>query len=139
MTAQRRRSGGRADRLAQRAAGPVNPCPPGQHSGRYKPLGDTEIAAIYDTALRLLEELGMGDVPDRLAEDLRRAGAEDRGDGRLRFPRALVEDAIAQAAKTFPLHARDAARSIEIGGDRVYFGTGGAAVQTLDLETGLYR
>ncbi|MEM1431680.1 MAG: trimethylamine methyltransferase family protein, partial [Pseudomonadota bacterium] len=47
--------------------------------------------------------------------------------------------AIAQAAKTFPLHARDAARSIEIGGDRVYFGTGGAAVQTLDLETGLYR
>jgi trimethylamine--corrinoid protein Co-methyltransferase len=50
-----------------------------------------------------------------------------------------VEDAIARAAKRFVLHGRDPARSIEVGGDRVYFGTGGAAVQTLDLDTGLYR
>ena len=49
------------------------------------------------------------------------------------------EDAIAAAAKSFVLHGRDEARSIEVGGDRVHFGTGGAAVQTLDLESGLYR
>ena len=40
------------------------------------------------------------------------------------------------AAKTFTLHGRDEARSIEVGGDRVHFGTGGAAVQTLDLDSG---
>ena len=30
-------------------------------------------------------------------------------------------------------------RSIEVGGDSVHFGTGGAAVQTLDLNSGDYR
>ena len=29
--------------------------------------------------------------------------------------------------------------SIEVGGDKVYFGTGGAAVNTLDPDSGLYR
>ena len=59
--------------------------------------------------------------------------------GRILFPPALVETAVDQAAKTFVLHGRDPDRSIEVGGNRVYFGTGGAAVQTLDMASGLYR
>ena len=55
------------------------------------------------------------------------------------FPRAMTEDVIAKAPKKFTLHGRDEARSIEIGGQTVHFGTGGAAVQTLDLDSGLYR
>jgi trimethylamine--corrinoid protein Co-methyltransferase len=55
------------------------------------------------------------------------------------FPKSLVEEAIDQAAKRFVFHGRDPARSIEVGGDKVYFGTGGAAVQTLDIDTGRYR
>ncbi|MEO1199859.1 MAG: trimethylamine methyltransferase family protein [Pseudomonadota bacterium] len=139
MNAPRRRAGGRRDRLQQRAAGPANPCPPGQRGGRYQPLSTPEIEAIYDTALRLLEDLGMGEVPERLKQDLLSAGAVERDNDRVCLPRPLIEDAIAAAAKTFVLHGRDEDRSIEIGGDRVYFGTGGAAVQTLDLDTGLYR
>jgi trimethylamine--corrinoid protein Co-methyltransferase len=46
---------------------------------------------------------------------------------------------VAAAPKTITLHGRDPARSIEVGGDRVHFGTGGAAVQTLDLDSGDYR
>lgn len=132
--------GGRAQRLKQRAAKPViNPCPPGQVGGAYRPLSGTDIEAIYDTALKLLEHVGMGEVPARLEQDLLRAGARKRDDGRILLPSPLVERAIRDAAKAFTLHGRDPARSIEVGGDRVYFGTGGAAVQTLDLETGLYR
>ncbi|WP_170381982.1 trimethylamine methyltransferase family protein [Ruegeria atlantica] len=134
-----KRSGRRA-RHAQRAAKPVvDPCPPGQSGGMFKPLTQPEIQQIYDTALRLLETLGMGDVPDRLAAELRAAGAQPGEPGRLIFPRNMVERAIATAAKTFTFHGRDQARSIEVGGDRVFFGTGGAAVQTLDMESGLYR
>ena len=55
------------------------------------------------------------------------------------MPRSLTEDAIAKAAKKFVLHGRDETRSIEVGGNKVYFGTGGAAVQTLDLDSGTYR
>ncbi|WP_377190611.1 trimethylamine methyltransferase family protein [Ruegeria meonggei] len=134
------RRSGRQARHAQRAAKPVvDPCPPGQSGGAFKPLTPSEIDQIYDTALRLLETLGMGNVPDRLAADLRAAGALPGTQDRLLFPRAMVERAIATAAKTFTFHGRDAGRSIDVGGDRVYFGTGGAAVQTLDIDSGLYR
>ncbi len=139
MSDKPRRSGRNA-RLAKRAAPPtVNPAPPGQRGGQYRPLSETDLRQIYDTALRLLAELGMGEVPDRLRADLLGAGAQSRDDGRVVFPKALVEDCIAKAAKKFTLHGRDPDRSIEVGGDKVYFGTGGAAVNTLDLDTGLYR
>ncbi|MFZ7094002.1 trimethylamine methyltransferase family protein [Primorskyibacter sp. 2E233] len=131
---------GRSERMALRAAKPVvDPCPPGQIGGSYKPLTDEDIRRIYATALDLLERLGMGEVPPRLQADLITAGAVDNGADRLLFPPTLVERAVDQAARTFVLHGRDPARSIEVGGNRVYFGTGGAAVQTLDLDSGLYR
>ncbi|MEM6891843.1 MAG: trimethylamine methyltransferase family protein [Pseudomonadota bacterium] len=140
MDGQRRKRGGRDARLAQRAAKPVyDPCPPGQIGGAYKPLDEAELRRIFDTALDILEKLGMGEVPDRLKADLRASGATDNEKGRVLFPPALVEDAIDHAAKTFVLHGRDPSRSIEVGGSRVHFGTGGAAVQTLDIESGLYR
>lgn len=139
MRASRRRAGGREDRLRQRAKGPANPCPAGQPGGQYKPLSEDGLQAIYDTALRLLSEVGMGETPARLENDLIRLGATADGKGRVLIPRDLVEEAIAAAPKQFTLHGLDPARSIDIGGDRVHFGTGGAAVQTLDLDTGLYR
>ena len=80
----------------------------------------------------------MGEVPDRLKVDLLAAGATEKND-RVLIPNALVEQCIRTAAKKFTFHGRDPDRSIEVGGEKVYFGTGGAAVQTLDMESGLYR
>ena len=135
-----RRSGGRAARVAKRAVPvAVNPAAPGQRGGQYQPLSLTDCHKIYDTALRLLSDLGMGEVPTRLWDDLIAAGCTDLGNARIGMPRPLVEDIIDKAAKTFPLHGRDPNRTIEVGGDKVYFGTGGAAVNTLDRDTGLYR
>lgn len=132
--------GGRKSRHALRAAKPlIDPCPPGQRGGQYRPLSDDDLQAIYGTALRLLAELGMGEVPDRLAAVFVKNGATQHANGRVTLPPDLVARAMARAPKSFPLHGRDPARSITVGDDRVYFGTGGAAVQTLDLESGLYR
>lgn len=134
-----RRAGGRADRVARRRLPPlVNPCPPGQIGGAYRPLSEAQMRAIYETALRLLSELGMGEVPDVLARQFLACGAERAGD-RVLFPREMVERIVAMAAGDFIFHGRDPARSIHVGGERVYFGTGGAAVQTLDLDSGTYR
>lgn len=70
----KRRSGGRTARVAKRAVPPaVNPAPPGQVGGMYRPLTETDLRNIYDTALRLLSELGMGEVPDRLRNEIGRA------------------------------------------------------------------
>lgn len=126
--------------MAQRRAKPLfDPCPPGQAGGAYKPLTEADLNAIYDTALTILARLGLGEAPDRLSCDLLKIGAQEGGQDRILFPPALVQEAVDHAAKTFTLHGRDPARSIEVGGNRVHFGTGGAAVQTLDLDTHLYR
>lgn len=140
MATPRGRRAGRKGRLAQRAEKPaLDPCPPGQPGGAYKPLTGIELERIYNTALDLLEKLGIGEAPDRLRTDLLAIGAQESVEGRILFPPQLVEQAIDQAAKTFVLHGRNETRSIEVGGNRVYFGTGGAAVQTLDLQSGQYR
>ncbi len=136
-----RRSGGRRARTAARTAEiqEVNPCPPGQTGGTYRPLDDAAVAAIYQTALRILEDVGMAEVPDSFQRVALAKGARLTELGRLAFPRALVEDTIAGAAPGFVYHGRDPRHDIEIGGSRVYFGTGGAAVQTLDRDSGGYR
>ena len=55
------------------------------------------------------------------------------------FHKSFIEDIIDGAAKSFMFYGRDPKYDFEVGGDKVYFGTGGAAVQTLDIDTGLYR
>ena len=125
---------------AERSRAPeVNPAPSGAAGGQYKPLTPDQIEAVYTTAFRMLEELGMGDSPEPLIERSIACGAHLNDKGRLCYPRAMVEDIIVKACKTFVFHGRDPQHSIEVGGDSVYFGTGGAAVQTLDPDSGAYR
>ncbi len=137
---RRRRGGGRKAKLAERSKPPaVNPAPPGPVGGQYRPLTEDQLERIHDTALRMLAELGMGDAPPALTERALEHGATINDLGRLCFSRGMVEDIIDGACWSFVLHGRDDRYSFEVGGDRVYFGTGGAAVQTLDLDTHLYR
>ena len=116
-----------------------DPCPPGPIGGQYKPLNDKQVQDIYHTALRILSELGMGEAPDRLTDQAIKCGAQINELGRLCFPQAMVEDIIDGAAKQFVYYGRETKHDFELGGERVYFGTGGAAVQTLDIVTGDYR
>ena len=137
---QRPGSKSRAEKLAQRIKPPaINPAPPGPVGGQYKPLTDQQIRQIYDTSLRMLAELGMGDAPQQLTDQALKCGATINHLGRLCFSRSMVEDIIAGACKSFVLHGRNPQYSFEVGGDRVFFGTGGAAVQTLDIDSHSYR
>lgn len=132
---------GRAARVARRTAEEpeVNPCPPGQRGGAYRPLSEPGILAVLQTAFRILDEIGMAEVPAVVQDRALARGARINALGRLGFPPALVEEIIGGAAKSFVFHGRDPRHDFEIGGDRVFFGTGGAAVQTLDLDSGRYR
>mgnify|MGYP000727013613 CR=1 FL=1 len=56
------------------------------------------------------------------------AGAVQGDDGRIRFPRALVEDMLAIAARDITLYARDAKQDLHLTGTNVHYGTAGAAV-----------
>ena len=67
------------------------------------------------------------------------AGGWIDGDGRLRYPRALVEDVIARAPRRFVLPGQDPRHDMEVGGSRVHMGTGGAAPMVVDFDSGTYR
>jgi len=137
----KRKTGGREGRIAARNAEvkQYTPAAQGQIGGQYKPLSEKELQDILDTAYRILEEIGMAEVPQVVMDAALEQGCHINALGRLSYPRSFVEDMIAGACKKFTLHGRDPQYDIEVGGDKVYFGTGGAAVQTLDLDTGLYR
>ena len=136
-----KRGAGRAARHKQRqTAGAIpHPCPPGQIGGAYTPLTQQNIIDITDAAFRLLENLGMGEVPDYLEEAALELGGHLNADGRLCFKRELVEEIIEGTPSEFTLHARDPKHDLQIGGNKVFYGTAGAAVQTLDMDTQLYR
>ena len=125
---------------AKRAQAPeVSPCPPGPSGGQYKPLSDSDIEKIYQAALNILCEIGMAESPPALQQQALDCGAFLNDAGRLCYPATMVEEIIAGACKQFTFFGRDNKHDIEVGGDRVYYGTGGAAVQTLDLDTHTYR
>ena len=136
------RSGGRAARRAARAAplaDHLRPIRPGMSGGQYTPLTAADVDRIHDTALHALETIGLADAPDSGIAYLTGAGAVLGDDGRIRFPRALVEDAIASANRTVVLHGRDPQYDLELSGTRVHYGTAGAAVHLVDAEGRHYR
>lgn len=138
----RRRSGGRSGRIARRQAPPSaeeRAVRPGLAGGAFKPLTEGDMQALFDTALGLLEDVGMGLPIKEFVDVVTAAGGSLDDNGRLRYPRRLVHQAIETAAKEFVWHAIDEDKSIEISADKVYFGTGGAAVLMLDHETSQYR
>jgi len=102
-------------------------------------LSDADLNTIVDTAFSILADIGMSEVPASFEALALEKGATLNDLGRLSFSRAMMEDIIDGAAKGFVFYGRDPKHDFELGGDKIYFGTGGAAVQTLDLETGSYR
>jgi trimethylamine--corrinoid protein Co-methyltransferase len=142
-TAQRSgRGGGRAARIAARAAPlaeNLRPVRAGLQGGRYNPLGEADCRRIHAAALDALEQIGFGEAPPSAIEILTRAGATMGEDGRIRFPRALVEDMLGIAARGITLHGRDPRHDLVLQGARVHFGTAGAAVFVVDDEKRAYR
>jgi len=106
--------------------------------GQYKPLTDREVERIHEASLTVLERTGVRvDEPDAL-ELFRGAGADVR-ENRVRLSRSLVEDAIDKAPSKVVLAGRDPEHDLILEDARVHIGTGGAALQVLDLETGEIR
>ena len=99
MTTTSRRQGGRAARKALRAAPlaeDLRPVRSGMTGGSYAPLSAADCQNIHQAALQILEEIGLADAPQSGVEILTGAGALLGDDGRIRFPRALVEDMLAK-------------------------------------------
>ncbi len=112
---------------------------PGLVGGRYQPLTRSEMDRIHTTVLDVMEQIGFADAIPSMIELVTAAGGWVDEDGRLHYPRSLVEDVIARAPRSFVLPGQDDAHDMEVGGGRVHTGTAGAAPLILDFETGRHR
>ena len=136
-----RRSRGRGGASARRAArgGTVLPTPKPAILRRvpvYEPFGEDQLRAIESNADRLLEKVGIEFRDDDEALGVwRDAGASVEGT-RVRFPPGLCRELIRTAPERFTQHARNPARSVEIGGDSTVFAPvyGPPFVRALDGE-----
>ena len=137
-----RRAGGRAARVAMREAPPAPEARavwPGMPGGAFRPLSEGQCDDVFESALGLLADLGMGQATPEIIEAVTANGGRMDDDGRLRIPPDLVRRMVDTACKEFTLYGFDPDRGVEIGGNRVHFCTSGAAVMMLDHETKRFR
>ncbi len=108
------------------------PVGPGLSGGRYRPLSHQDEKYIHESALTLLEDIGLADPIPTCIKAVLSVGGKLNNRGRLCFPHSLVEDIIAGANRRFTLCAQDPQYDIAPWGDRVHFGTGCGAVHNLN-------
>ncbi|MBE2275712.1 MAG: trimethylamine methyltransferase family protein [Rhodobacteraceae bacterium] len=132
-----RRSGrqARAAERGSRASGP-GPAYIRRNIPAYDVMGEENLIRIERAADRILAETGIDfrDDPEALAL-WRRAGAEVDG-LRVRFPPGMLREILRDAPGRFTQHARNPAKSVEIGGDAVVFAPAYGSPFVMDLDRG---
>jgi trimethylamine--corrinoid protein Co-methyltransferase len=107
----------------------------GLPGGHYKPLSDEAIEKIHQTNLKVFDEVGIQVNFPEARELFRDAGAEvDDSTRVVKVPPGLAEELISRAPSVVRLcgRAEDGEHDCEVGGKRVYMGTGGAALNVQD-------
>ena len=115
-----RRMGGRIARRKLRAA-PLREeekaVRPGMIGGRYRPLDESGVRRIHTAVLDVLERIGLSEAIPSCIEAVTAAGGRLSPEGRLLFPRALVEDTVASAARDIVLHGQNPRHDLELSGN----------------------
>lgn len=127
MTATGRRRGGRSARA--RDQGPTSPSqrPFEQPSLSWRPtaaVSDDELESIHTASLEVLRDVGIDVLHSGARQLLSEAGADtDPESERVRFDPAMVTETIRTAPSEFTLHARNPAHDLEMGSNKVAFGS----------------
>jgi trimethylamine--corrinoid protein Co-methyltransferase len=107
--------------------------------GSIRLLSDRDVRDVDAAARSILAKTGVRAEDERLVEILVGAGGRADTDGRVTFPPHVVDDALESAPSRVLLHGRSGYPPLDLGGRRVYLGTGGAAIRILDLDDGRAR
>ena len=137
-----KRAGGRSARWALRLAPlteELRPVRAGLSGGQYQPLSDDATQMIHEAALSVLSDIGISQAPASGTAALVKAGAIETPEGRLLFPRDLIEKTLEKAARKIVLPAQNPKHDLHLSGSKVHFGTAGAAVHLVDCTGKMYR
>ncbi len=132
------RSGGARGRRKSRAEPPPTIRP--SRSLRVGLLSKSDTAAIHDTVLRILWEIGVvvDDRPTRLSL-LQEHGCKESSNGYVRMPIELVGRALETAPPSVVLYDQNGALKVDTSGPVSAFCVGHNCVNVLDHETGEHR
>lgn len=103
--------------------------------GQFQPLSQGDIIKIHNASVEVLERAGVKCPNPELLNRLRDAGAYIKGGDRVCFSRWLVENALFKAPSRISLCGRDPRHDLILEGTRVHVGTGGSAINVIDIET----
>jgi trimethylamine---corrinoid protein Co-methyltransferase len=113
----------------------AHPAPGGSPGGWFRPLSDGDVRRIVDAAQTVLERTGIEVKESPCREVFRKAGCRvDSDNDRVYIDHKMVEHALSVAAHEIRLSGRDPKHDMNVGGSRVYMGTGGQAVNVMDLD-----
>ena len=102
-------------------------------------LTDPLIERIVAESRDVLREVGVEIHNDQAVDLLLSAGATKDGSGRILIGGGLIDRALKSAPGSFTLHDRDGKVRADLGGSRVHFTPGSAAINILDGATGEIR
>ncbi|MEM7111661.1 MAG: trimethylamine methyltransferase family protein [Chloroflexota bacterium] len=127
---RRRTKSARLARLEMRQTAVYKrPVRAGLLGGTYKPLSQSDLEKIHRTALEVLETIGIGDPTPEVVAYATEAGCWIDDNGRLCFPRTLIEEIVANAARSYTVYSRSSAHAdVHVGGYHVNYATSGEAV-----------
>jgi trimethylamine--corrinoid protein Co-methyltransferase len=138
QTAPKRERAGRGARREQRSHGSRDLGRPYiiRNIPTYDVLGEESLIRIEETADRILAEIGIEFRDDPISLDhWRKAGA--KVDGVLvKFEPGMLREILKSAPASFTQHARNPARSVEIGGRSVVFSPAYGSPFVMDLDKG---
>ena len=109
----------------------------GLDGGQYRPLTDSDIRKMHQAILRIMSEIGIKVANRKAFELFKSKGLKTDEEKQLVFiTEAFLGDCIDAAPSELILHGRgNPDNDIILGGKRVHFGSGGTALNILDLET----
>lgn len=116
----------------------IAPPQKGLPGGQYKPLSEDQVEQIHQASLEILQRTGV-QVEEPQALTLFKDHGADIDGNRVRIPESLIQKSLDSALSSLVLAGRDPQNDLLLEGQRVHIGTGGAALQVLDLETDSIR
>lgn len=101
------------------------------------PLRPEGVEAIHNSAMKVLEEIGIDFLNDEAKDLLRQAGCSIKpGSDRVRMGRDFVMEMVRQAPSQFDITPRNPDKKITIGGDHIAFVNVSSPPNAMDLDDG---
>ncbi len=121
-----RRTGGHRGKSGRGAGAAIPQLPWQQLQNPYQPIelaNAEQVEAIHANSMRVLSELGIRVISNRVTDIFEAAGARvDRSENIIRIDEELVSEALRTVPQEFTLTAADPDRPLRLGGNNVVFG-----------------